>query len=186
MPIMKGHRIPEVTPELLISELEIRERVEEIATQINLEFEGKAPLVLIGVLKGAFILLADLSRRLTISHSVEFVAISSYGKQDTDAGEIKLRLDLSDDIEGRHVIIVEDILDTGNTLKYLISMLEARNPASLSTCVLVQKQGRAPIDVPVDYLGFEVPDVWLVGYGLDFAEQHRTLPYIGIVRPNAD
>lgn len=172
-------------PNTLVSEKEIQKRVDEISRQINSDFKGKGPLVLIGVLKGAFIFLADLSRRLNIPHSVEFIAVSSYGKQGTDSGAVRLLMDVREDLEGRHVLVVEDILDTGHTLDYLTTLLKARNPASLSTCVLVRKTDRVEVDVNIDYLGFDIPDVWVVGYGLDFAEQHRTLPYIGVLKSDS-
>ena len=173
-------------PDTLVSEEEIQKRVDEISKQINSDFEGKDPLVLVGVLKGAFIFLADLSRRLTIPHSVEFIAVSSYGKQGADSGAVRLLMDVREDLEGRHVLVVEDILDTGHTLDYLTTLLKARSPASLSTCVLVRKTERVQVDVQIDYLGFDIPDVWVVGYGLDFAERHRTLPYIGVVKSDSD
>lgn len=172
-------------PSTLVSEEAIRKRVDEISAQINEDFEGKGSLVLVGVLKGAFIFLADLSRRLTIPHSIEFIAVSSYGKQGADSGAVRLLMDVREDLEGRHVLVVEDILDTGHTLDYLTSLLGARRPASLSTCVLVRKAERVQVDVDIDYLGFDIPDVWVVGYGLDFAEQNRTLPYIGVVSPDS-
>lgn len=161
----------------------IKKRIKEISAQINQDFAGKGTLVLVGVLKGAFIFLADLSRELSIPHSIEFIAVSSYGKHGADSGAVRLLMDVREDIEGRHVLVVEDILDTGYTLDYLISLLRARNPASLSTCVLVRKTERVQVEVKIDYLGFDIPDVWVVGYGLDYAEQHRTLPYIGVVNP---
>jgi len=170
-------------PDTLIDEETIRNRVSEIAAQINKDYAGKGNVVLVGVLKGAFILLADLVRQLTIPHSVEFIAVSSYGKKGTDSGAVRLLMDVREDIVDRHVLVVEDILDTGHTLDYLISLLRARHPASLKTCVLVRKKERVEIEVPIDYLGFEIPDVWVVGYGLDFAEQNRTLPYIGVIEP---
>lgn len=170
-------------PQTLIDEETIRNRVSEIAARINNDYFEKGSLVLVGVLKGAFILLSDLARQLTIPHSVEFIAVSSYGRQGADSGAVRLLMDVREDIEDRHVLIVEDILDTGYTLDYLVSLLRARNPASLKTCVLVRKSERVEIDVHIDYLGFEIPDVWVVGYGLDFAEQNRTLPYIGVIEP---
>lgn len=168
-------------PGTLISEEAIKKRVQEISTQIDQDFTDKGTLVLVGVLKGAFIFLADLSRELTVPHSIEFIAVSSYGKQGVDSGAVRLLMDVREDIEGRHVLVVEDILDTGHTLDYLTSLLQTRRPASLSTCVLVRKTERVQVDVNIDYLGFDIPDVWVVGYGLDFAEQHRTLPYIGMI-----
>ena len=172
-------------PSTLVAEEEIQKRVDEISKRINSDYKGKGSLVLVGVLKGAFIFLADLSRRLAIPHSIEFIAVSSYGKQGADSGAVRLLMDVREDLEGKHVMVVEDILDTGHTLDYLMTLLQARNPASLSTCVLVRKTERMQVDVPVDYLGFDIPDVWVVGYGLDFAEQHRTLPYIGVVKSDS-
>ena len=163
---------------ILISEAEIQARVKSIALQISHDFSSVNRLYMVGILKGAFIFLADLSRQLTIPHVVDFMAISSYGKT-TSSGAVRIIMDLRESIEGQHVIIVEDILDTGNTLNYLYRTLGDRNPASLHTCVLTYKKkpGQA-LEIPLDYLGFEIPDVWVVGYGLDYADQHRTLPYI--------
>ncbi|MAU01558.1 MAG: hypoxanthine phosphoribosyltransferase [Anaerolineaceae bacterium] len=143
---------------------------------MSLDYADKGPVYLIGVLRGAFIFLADLARHLTVPHVVDFMSVSSYGKS-TESGVVRIVLDLRESIEGKDVIIVEDIVDSGKTLSYLYTMLKSRNPASLRTCTLVQKPKR-PLDVPVDYLGFKIPDVWVVGYGLDYADQHRTLPYI--------
>jgi len=170
-------------PEVLISEKEIEQRVSEIAAQISKDFEGKGEIVLLGVLKGAFIFLADIARKLTIPRAIEFIAVSNYEHGSVPSGAVRLILDVRESIEGRHVIIVEDILDTGQTLHYLVQMLRSRNPASLSTCVLLHKEANTEIDVDVDYLGFKIGDEWVVGYGLDFAEHDRTLPYIGVVRP---
>ena len=170
-------------PKILVDEKTIRTRVSEIAAQVNSDYDDKGTLIIVGVLKGAFILLADLSRELTIPHAVDFIAVSSYGKKGADSGAVRLLMDVRENLEGRHVLIVEDILDTGHTLDYLITMLRARNPASLRTCVLVRKTERVEVDVEIDSLGFEIPDVWVVGYGLDFAEQNRTLPYIGVIEP---
>jgi hypoxanthine phosphoribosyltransferase len=158
--------------------------VVDFAAQISRDYAGKGELVLVGVLKGAFILLADLSRKLTIPHRVEFIALSSYGQTSVSTGAVRLIMDMRGDIEGKHVLIVEDIVDTGHTLHYLMSLLKTRRPASLRTCALVRKSERAEVEVGIDYLGFEIPDVWVVGYGLDYAEQYRTLPYIGTLRPD--
>lgn len=174
-------RMTESGPRTLITEAEIRERVSAFAAQISRDYEGKGELVLIGVLKGAFILLADLSRQLTIPRRVEFIAVSSYGQSSVSTGAVRLIMDLRGDIEGKHVLIVEDIVDTGHTLHYLESLLKTRRPASLRTCALVRKSERAKVEIDVDYLGFDIPDAWVVGYGLDYAEQYRTLPYIGIL-----
>ena len=171
-------------PVVLISEEEIQSRVEELAAQISADFDDNDELVLVGVLKGSFIFLADLSRRLTIPRTIEFIAVSSYGSGSRSSGAVRLVMDVRGNIEGKHVLIVEDIVDTGHTLKYLIGMLESHLPASVKTCALVRKAERAEVDVNVDYLGFDIGDEWVVGYGLDYAEQNRTLPYIGIIEPD--
>ena len=163
----------------LLSEDLISERVTELAAQIDRDYRDEGDLILIGVLKGSFVFLADLTRRLTIPHRVEFISISSYGDRESeDPGAVRLILDVRHDIGGRHVIVVEDIVDTGHTLSYLVRLLKARLPASLKTCTLLRKPDRAQVDVQIDYLGFDIPDVWVVGYGLDFAERYRTLPRI--------
>lgn len=167
-------------PEVLIDEDHIQARVEDLAAQISAEYHDKGEIVLVGVLKGAFIFLADLSRRLTIPRRIEFMAISSYGKG-SESGEVRLEMDLRHHIEGQHVLVVEDIVDSGQTLRYLVDLLRARGAASIKTCALVRKQRDDNTDARVDYLGFDIPDVWTVGYGLDYAEQHRTLPYIGML-----
>lgn len=173
-------------PATLLSEEQIRARVEEIAAQISSDYAGQGEIVLLGVLKGAFIFLADLSRRLTIPRSIEFIAVSTYGDGDVPSGAVRLEMDVRASITGRHVIIVEDIVDTGETLSYLIKMLRARGPASIKTCVLLHKTEKTTTVVDIDYLGFAIGDEWVVGYGLDFAEHDRTLPYIGVVTPGSD
>ncbi len=175
--------MPASNPEVLISADEISTRVDELARQISADYADKGEIILVGVLKGAFIFLADLSRRLTIPRQIEFIAVSSYEHGSIRSGAVRLVLDVRESIEGRHVLIVEDIVDTGHTLRYLIDMLKSRNPASVRACTLVRKEHSAEVDVQVDYLGFNVGDEWIVGYGLDFAEHDRTLPYIGIVQP---
>lgn len=170
-------------PEILISEEDIQARVLELASQISNDYEACDEVVLIGVLKGSFIFLADLSRRLTIPRVIEFIAVSSYASGSRSSGAVRLVMDVRGNIEGKHVLIVEDIVDTGHTLKYLIGMLDSHGPASVKTCALVRKAERAEVDVDVDYLGFDIPDKWVVGYGLDYAEKNRTLPYIGIITP---
>ena len=170
-------------PVVLISEEEIQQRVAALAEQISNDYADDEELVLVGVLKGSFIFLADLARKLTIPRTIEFIAVSSYGSGSKSTGAVRLVMDVRGNIEGKHVLIVEDIVDTGHTLKYLIGMLESHRPASVKTCALVRKAERAEVDVNVDYLGFDIGDEWVVGYGLDFAEQNRTLPYIGMVKP---
>ncbi len=171
-------------PETLISEQDIEARVAELAAQISSDYADKGELVLIGVLKGAFIFLADLSRRLTIPRHIEFIAVSSYEHGSVPSGAVRLVMDVRASIEGRHVLIVEDIVDTGHTLHYLINMLESRRPASVRACALLHKEHKTEVDIEVDYIGFTIGDEWVVGYGLDFAEQSRTLPYIGVVQPD--
>ena len=186
---MLVHRFPveihvaNETPPVMISEQQIQERVRELAERISTDYEGCDELVLVGVLKGAFVFLADLARHLTIPRVIEFIAVSSYGSGSKTSGAVRLVMDVRGNIEDKHVLIVEDIVDTGHTLKYLIGMLESHNPASVKACALVRKAERAEVDVHVDYLGFDIPDKWVVGYGLDYAEQNRTLPYIGTVAP---
>ena len=166
---------------ILISEDEIQNRVAEIAAEIDRDYQNAGPVVLIGILKGAFIFTADLSRKLSIPHSVDFMSISSYGDTSVSAGAVRLILDLRKPIAGQHVIVVEDIVDSGKTMHYLYQTLMGRQPASLKTCTLFKKK-RNSLDVPLDYVGFELPDVWVVGYGLDYADTHRTLPYIAALK----
>ena len=168
---------------VLISETEIQTQVSQLAARISTDYADDGQLIVIGILKGAYIFLADLTRRLTVPHRVDFMALSSYGQTATTTGAVRIIMDLRVDIEGRHVLVVEDIIDSGYTLHYLLEVLRTRNPASLRSCVLLSKPDRRMVDVRVDYLGFEIPDVWVVGYGLDYAELHRTLPYIGALKP---
>jgi hypoxanthine phosphoribosyltransferase len=168
-------------PRVLIAEADIRRRVAELAERISRDYADRGEIVLVGVLKGAFIFLADLSRRLAIPRTIEFMALSSYGARGAESGAVRVILDLRTGIEGRHVLVVEDIVDTGRTLHYLMDLLRTRDPASVKTCALVRKKDRHEVEVPIDYLGFDIPDEWVVGYGLDYKEQYRTLPYIGVV-----
>jgi hypoxanthine phosphoribosyltransferase len=175
--------VNDINPDILISEEAIQSRVLELAEQISSDYDDGSDLVMVGVLKGSFIFLADLSRRLTIPRTIEFIAVSSYGSGSVSSGAVRLVMDVRGNIEGKHVLIVEDIVDTGHTLKYLIGMMKSHRPASVRTAALVRKAERAEVDVDVDYLGFDIGDEWVVGYGLDFAEQNRSLPYIGIIKP---
>jgi hypoxanthine phosphoribosyltransferase len=171
-------------PEILISEDDIQARVLELAEQISTDYAGAGDLVLVGVLKGSFIFLADLSRRLSIPRTIEFIAVSSYGNGSVASGAVRLVMDVRGNLDGKHVLIVEDIVDTGHTLKYLTGMMKSHHPASIKTAALVRKAESAEVDVTVDYLGFDIGNEWVVGYGLDYAEQNRTLPYIGIIKPD--
>jgi hypoxanthine phosphoribosyltransferase len=170
------------TPRILISEEQIDQRVQALARHISEDYAGQE-IYLVGVLRGAFIFLSDLSRRLTIPRSVDFIALSSYEGESTSAGAVRLILDVRTPLEGQHVLVVEDIVDTGLTLDYLVRNLAARKPASLKTCVLLEKPDRLKVPVAIDYLGFTIPDEWVVGYGLDYADRYRCLPFIGVVEP---
>ena len=170
-------------PPVLISEEAIARRVDELARQISADHAGVPELVLVGVLRGAFIFLADLSRRLTVPCRVDFIALSSYERGAAPTGAVRLVMDLRVDVAGKHVLVVEDIVDSGHTLAYLVETLRARHPASLRTCVLSRKPDRLEVDVTLDYVGFDLPDRWVVGYGLDLGDRWRTLPYIGMADP---
>jgi len=163
----------------LITEDDLTARVAELADQIDEEYAGVEELVLVGVLKGSFIFLSDLTRRLTVPHRVEFIAVSSYGDRESEeSGSVRLLMDVRHPLGGKHVLIVEDIVDSGHTLAYLVRLFQARHPVSLKTCSLLHKPDRTQTEVRLDYVGFTIPDVWVVGYGLDYAERHRTLPYV--------
>ncbi|MEE8212658.1 MAG: hypoxanthine phosphoribosyltransferase [Acidiferrobacterales bacterium] len=172
------------TPKVLLSEEQILQRVDELAAEISKDYAENGEIVLVGVLKGAFIFLADLSRRLTIPRRIEFIAVASYEHGSVPTGAVRLVMDVRASVEGKHVLIVEDIVDTGHTLHYLIDMLKTRNPASVRTCALLHKEHNTDVDINVDYLGFSIGDEWVVGYGLDYAEQGRSFPYIGSVQPD--
>jgi hypoxanthine phosphoribosyltransferase len=165
--------------EILIPEAALRARVAELAAAIR--HDAPADLHLICVLKGAFIFLSDLVRALPGKVSLDFMAVSSYAKSTTTSGEVRLQKDLDSTLEGRHVVIVEDIVDTGLTLHYLQEILRARGPRSLRTACLLSKPSRRQVDVKVEYVGFTIDDRFVVGYGLDYAEQYRNLPYIGVL-----
>lgn len=167
---------------ILFSEEQLKARVREIAGQIDRDFAGKEPM-LISVLRGSFIFMADLMRSITLPCTVDFMAVSSYGAGTTSSGQVKITKDLSESIEGRDIIVVEDILDSGNTLSYLLRVLEQRGPASVRLCTLLDKPDRRVKPVEVHYSGFTIPDAFVVGYGLDYAEHYRNLPYIGILKP---
>ncbi|MDD2320804.1 MAG: hypoxanthine phosphoribosyltransferase [Geobacteraceae bacterium] len=167
-------------PAVLFAEETIQQRVKELGRQVSADYSAVDELVLIGVLRGCYIFLADLSRCLTIPRRIDFMAVSSY-EQKTTPGTLRLIMDTRTDIAGKHVLIIEDIVDTGRTLHYLLEMLGSRKPASLRTCTLLRKPDRLEKDVQIDYLGFDIPDLWVVGYGLDYADRFRALPYIGFL-----
>lgn len=168
---------------ILYTEEELKARVAELGAAISRDYEGRVP-VLASVLRGSYIFMADLTRQVTIPCTVDFMAVSSYGKGTTSSGQVKILKDLSEPIEGKDLILVEDILDSGNTLYYLREVLSARRPASISICTLLDKPERRQKDIRADYAGFQVPDEFVVGYGLDYAERYRNLPYIGVLKPS--
>jgi hypoxanthine phosphoribosyltransferase len=168
--------------EVLISEEQIRAKVKELAADISRDYRGKNP-VLVGVLNGAFIFLADLIRNVELDCTIDFVAWASYGKDTSSSGVFRIMKDLETNVESRHVLVVEDIIDTGLTLHYLLDTIRARRPASVKVVALLDKPSRRRIEAKADYLGFQVPDAFVVGYGLDFAQGYRNLPFIGILKP---
>lgn len=167
---------------ILLSEAEIRDRVQELAQDINADYSGEELLV-VGILKGAFIFMSDLVRELTIPISVDFMDMSSYGASTRSSGEVRILKDLETPIEGKNVIVVEDIVDTGLTLSYIAELLHTRNPKSLRICTLLDKPSRRKIDITSDYCGFTIPDYFVVGYGLDYNEKHRNYRDICILEP---
>lgn len=170
----------------LITEKKIQARVEELAFEIDADYADKDDLILICVLKGGYIFLSDLSRALKRPHHIDFMAVSSYGGTNTESrGLVQIMMDLKQPLTGRHVLLVEDIIDSGNTLNYLKDLMLSRRPASLQICTLLDKPSRRSVSVDVKYVGFEIPDEFVVGYGLDFDEYYRNLPYIAVLKPEA-
>lgn len=167
---------------ILVSEEELHTRVCEIGKQITEDYAGKEP-VFVGVLKGSFIFMADLVRACDLNCTLDFMVVSSYGTGTISSGAVEIVKDLSKDIAGKDVIIVEDILDSGNTLSYLVKYMGARNPASIRIVTLLDKPERRTADVKADYVGFRIPDAFAVGYGLDYDQKYRNLPYIGVLKP---
>lgn len=165
---------------VMYSEEEVSARVKEIAEQINREYEGKE-VHLIGILRGGSFFMCELAKRITVPVTIDFMSASSYGMSTTSSGVVKIVKDLEEPIVGRHVIVVEDIIDTGRTLSYLLEMLKERGPESLKLCTLLNKPDRRVVEVKIDYNGYTIPDEFVVGYGLDYAQRYRNLPYIGIV-----
>jgi hypoxanthine phosphoribosyltransferase len=166
--------------EVLIDEGALRSRIAELGDEVSSAYAGR-DLLLIGVLKGAVFFMADLMRHITVPCEVDFMAISSYGAATDSSGVVRILKDLDINIEDRHVLVVEDIIDSGLTLSYLIRNLESRSPASLEVCALMTKPARREIDVDVRWVGFEIPNRFVIGYGLDFAERYRNLPYVGVL-----
>ncbi len=177
---MMNTELERAVGEILIEEDTLRRRIADLGDEISSYYEGR-DLLLIGVLKGAVFFMADLMRHLTVPCEIDFMAISSYGAQTDSSGVVRILKDLDINIEGRHVLVVEDIIDSGLTLSYLMRNLESREPASLEVCALLTKPARREIDVPVRWIGFEIPNRFVIGYGLDFAERYRNLPYVGVL-----
>jgi hypoxanthine phosphoribosyltransferase len=167
--------------EVLISEKEIQAKVEELAAQIDADYAGREVL-LVGVLKGAFMIISDLARALTVPLSIDFMSVASYGSSTSTSGVVRILKDLDRDIAGQHVLVVEDVIDSGLTLNWLLRNLRSRSPASIEVCALLRKPEAAQVTVPVKYSGFDLPSVFVVGYGLDYAERYRNLPFIGTLR----
>ena len=177
---MSATELERAVSEVLIDEDRLRGRVAELGEEISVDYAGR-DLLLVGVLKGAVFFMADLMRHLTVTCEIDFMAISSYGAATDSSGVVRILKDLDINIEGRDVLVVEDIIDSGLTLSYLMRNLEAREPSSLEVCALMTKPARREIDVPVRYIGFEIPNKFVIGYGLDFAERYRNLPYVGVL-----
>jgi hypoxanthine phosphoribosyltransferase len=176
--------VSEPIAEVLVGRDELAARVDELAEQISRDYEGEE-LLLVGVLKGAVFFMADLARRLTVPCSLDFMAVSSYGSSTDSSGVVRILKDLDTEIAGRHVLIVEDIIDSGLTLSYLLKNLRSRRPASLEVCALLTKPARRRTHITCKYMGFEMPNKFVVGYGLDLAERFRTLDYIAVLTPEA-
>lgn len=168
--------------EVLVSEEQLREKVTELGAQISRDYEGK-DLLLVSILKGAVVIMADIMRAVTIPCAIDFMQVSSYGSGTTSSGLVKIIKDLDQDLSGKDLLIVEDVLDTGITLSNLVPMLKMRNPNSVKICAILDKPSRRKADIKADYTGFEIPDAFVVGYGLDYDEKYRNLPYVGILKP---
>ena len=180
---MNETELERAVAEVLVDEESLRARVAELGEEISTDYVGRDPL-LVGVLKGAVFFMADLMRELDVPCEIDFMAISSYGASTDSSGVVRILKDLDINIENRHVLVVEDIIDSGLTLSYLVRNLESREPASLEVCALMTKPERREIDVDVRYVGFEIPNRFVIGYGLDFAERYRNLPYVGVLHPD--
>lgn len=171
------------TTEIMISEAEINQKLDELAKKINAHYINSERLLMVGLLKGSAVFMADLCRRIHGHVEIDFMAVSSYGNATTSSRDVKILKDVQSDIQGRDVLIVEDLIDSGNTLNKVREMLMIREPKSLALCTLLDKPERREVDVPVDFIGFTIPDEFIVGYGIDYAERYRNLPYIAKVIP---
>ena len=180
---MSNTELEQAVGEVLIEEADLQARIQELGREVSADYAGKE-LLLVGVLKGAVFFMADLMRELTVSCEIDFMAISSYGAATDSSGVVRILKDLDINVSGRDVLVVEDIIDSGLTLSYLMRSLKARKPASLEICALLTKPDRREIDVPVRFVGFEIPNKFVIGYGLDFAERYRNLPYVAVLHPD--
>ncbi len=177
------HHLEDDLSKILIPEQRIQARIKELGAQISRDYEGQR-LLLVCVLKGGVMFLSDLRRAISTPHEIDFMAISSYGGTKTESsGIVRILMDLNTNIYGRHVLIVEDIIDTGHTLQYITENLETRDPASLKICTLLNKPERREVPIKVDYVGFDIPNEFVVGYGLDYDELYRNMPFIGVLKP---
>ena len=167
---------------VLISQQQIADKVAEMAAAIDADYVGREVL-LVGVLKGAVMIMADLARALTVPVSMEFMAVSSYGSSTSSSGVVRILKDLDREVEDKHVLVVEDVIDSGLTLSWLLRNIKSRAPASVEVCALLRKPEAAKVDLPVKYVGFDIPSEFVVGYGLDYAERYRDLPFVGLLRP---
>ena len=174
--------VPDEIEKILVTEEEISAKVTELAAQIDADYAGQE-LLLVGVLKGAVMVMADLARALTVPASMEFMAVSSYGSATSSSGVVRILKDLDRDIAGKHVLVIEDIIDSGLTLSWLLRNLRSRQPASVHVCAMLRKPEAAKVETPVRYVGFDIPDDFVVGYGLDYAEHYRGLPFVGTLKP---
>ncbi len=165
---------------VMLSENQVNQRIQEIGAKISKDYEGRS-VHLVCVLKGGTFFMCELAKRITVPVSIDFMSVSSYGNDTKSSGVVRIVKDLDESLKDKHVIVVEDIVDSGRTLSYLLNILKERGPASLSLCTLLDKPDRRVVDVAVDYTGFEIPDEFVVGYGLDYAQKYRNLPYIGVV-----
>ena len=175
-------KLDENIQEVLVSEKQLKKRIKEMAEEITRDYAGKAPLM-VGILRGSVIFMADLVRQIDLPITMDFMVVSSYGAGTVSSGLVNIKKDLEEDIRGRDVIIVEDILDTGNTLVKLTAELLRREPASLKLCVMLDKPSRRTTPIKADYVGFSIPDAYVVGFGLDFDQDYRQLPYVGVLKP---
>lgn len=180
-----GHHLDLAHREVLLSAEAIQRRVRELGEAVSRDYEGRE-VFFVGVLKGAWMFLADLARHITVPAVFDFMGVSSYGASTTTSGVVRILKDLDESIEGRHVVVVEDIVDTGLTLSYLVDVLRRRRPASLKVCALLDKPSRRRTHVELDYVGFEIPDAFVVGYGLDYKGLYRNVPYIFVFREEVD